>query len=194
MTKPEPARPSRPQKRVSFDFVYEGSIFPGLSYLPPLSSSQRYHLEYYFDKLSGVLVNAVGSANPLRSLILPRAASSKLLLNAVCATAAVHMSSSSGGIHSEYSTLGTQYYVRVLSAVREMIPRIKSGQKGGNAQDVMNMEMAILATIFLCKYEIIKDGVGNWRHHLLGIESMCEALMSESDKAEPDTMAFVNSL
>ncbi|KAL7785639.1 fungal-specific transcription factor domain-containing protein [Trichoderma ceciliae] len=54
-------------------------------------------------------------------------------------------------------------------------------------------EMAILASIFLCKYEIIKDGVENWRFHLRGIESLCQSLDAEQTASMSNTLTYVRS-
>ncbi|KAL7813403.1 fungal-specific transcription factor domain-containing protein [Trichoderma gracile] len=142
--------------------------------------------------------------------------------------------------------MATRYYVRVLSAVRELIPRVStsssssgsgSGFVSGRAIDLItdgneaspvddgsdvgeddgsssskgkgkskaknkrNMaiqdkdtaEMAILASIFLCKYEIIKDGVENWRLHLRGIESLCQSLDADQAASMSETLAYVRS-
>lgn len=216
---------------------------PSLSEFSYLSTSEYFYLQYYLERLSNVLVNANSRVNPLKSLILPRIASSSLLLDAICATAAVHRSSSSEVDRSEYATMATRYYVRVLSAVRELIPRVSSSSSGsgsvsgraidlitdgeesnpvdddtemggddggssskgkgkGKAKNKRNMaiedkdtaEMAILASIFLCKYEIIKDGVENWRFHLRGIESLCQSLDADQAASMSETLAYVRSL
>ncbi|PTB79861.1 hypothetical protein M440DRAFT_1347331, partial [Trichoderma longibrachiatum ATCC 18648] len=215
---------------------------PSLSEFSYLSTSEYFYLQYYLERLSNVLVNANSRVNPLKSLILPRIASSSLLLDAICATAAVHRSSSSEVDRSEYTTMATRYYVRVLSAVRELIPRVSSSSSGpgsvsgraidlitdgddlnlvddrseigeddasssskgkgkGKANNMRNRpiedkdtaEMAILASIFLCKYEIIKDGVENWRLHLRGIESLCQSLDADQAASMSETLAYVRS-
>ncbi|KAL6790139.1 fungal-specific transcription factor domain-containing protein [Trichoderma sp. SZMC 28013] len=208
---------------------------PSLSAFSYLSASEYFFLQYYLERLSNVLVNANSFVNPLKQLILPRVASSNLLLNAICATAALHRSSANDVDRSEYSTMATRYYVRVLSAVRDLIPRVTNSSSGtssselitdgresspvesessgdyGNSnsngkgkiknknkrkviiEDKDTAEMAILASIFLCKYEIIKDGVGNWRLHLRGIESLCQSLDPEQAASMSNTLAYVRS-
>ncbi|ETS03298.1 hypothetical protein M419DRAFT_75762 [Trichoderma reesei RUT C-30] len=216
---------------------------PSLSEFSYLSTSEYFYLQYYLERLSNVLVNANSRVNPLKSLILPRISSSSLLLDAICATAAVHRSSASEVDRSEYATMATRYYVRVLSAVRELIPRVSSSKSGsgsgsGRAMDLITdgneaspvddgsdigeddaasssgkgkgkgkaknnrskaiedkdtAEMAILASIFLCKYEIIKDGVENWRLHLRGIESLCQSLDADQAASMSETLTYVRS-
>jgi hypothetical protein len=220
---------------------------PALSSFSYLSTNQYFFLQYYLERLSNVLVNANSDSNPLKSLILPRIASSNLLLDAICATASLHRSSASDADRSEYSNAATRYYVRVLSAVRDLIPQVtnssskllKSGSSSssgitmisegepspGNSKgsrttkknsnknfnmtsknsknrskspmgvaDVETAEMAILASIFLCKYEIIKDGVESWRLHLKGIESLCRSLSADQTASMANTLAYVRSL
>ncbi|KAL7916524.1 fungal-specific transcription factor domain-containing protein [Trichoderma velutinum] len=217
----------------------DGPLMPSLSAFSYLSTSEYFFLQYYLERLSNVLVNANSYVNPLKQLILPRIASSNLLLDAICATAAVHRSSASDVDRSEYSTMATRYYVRVLSAVRDLIPRVTNSSSGasssgssrrrelitdgresspvesessgdyGNSngkgkiknknkrkviiEDKDTAEMAILASIFLCKYEIIKDGVENWRFHLRGIESLCQSLDPEQAASMSNTLAYVRS-
>ncbi|RFU76392.1 c6 transcription factor [Trichoderma arundinaceum] len=214
--------------------VQDGPLMPSLSAFSYLSTSEYFFLQYYLERLSNVLVNANSSANPLKSLILPRIASSNLLLDAICATAAVHRSSASDVDRSEYATMATRYYVRVLSAVRDLIPRVTNssgGVSGGKRRELITdgassppggdgnssssssngsysanknkrktviedkdtAEMAILASIFLCKYEIIKDGVENWRFHLRGIESLCQSLDAEQTASMANTLTYVRS-
>ncbi|KAL6797858.1 fungal-specific transcription factor domain-containing protein [Trichoderma sp. SZMC 28013] len=217
----------------------DGPPMPSLSAFSYLSTSEYFFLQYYLERLSNVLVNANSNVNPLKQLILPRIASSNLLLDAICATAAVHRSSANDVDRSEYSTMATRYYVRVLSAVRDLIPRVTNSSSGsgsgssrrrelvtdgresspvesegsggdyGNSnsnrknknknkrkviiEDKDTAEMAILASIFLCKYEIIKDGVENWRFHLRGIESLCQSLDPEQQASMSNTLAYVRS-
>ncbi|GFP52880.1 hypothetical protein TASIC1_0002006400 [Trichoderma asperellum] len=208
---------------------------PSLSAFSYLSTNQYFFLQYYLERLSNVLVNANSDSNPLKSLILPRIASSNLLLDAICATASLHRSSASDADPLAYSD-ATRYYVRVLSAVRDLIPQVtnstskslKSSSRGGmmmisdgesspggskgsrngknsnknskakkktaaGVEDVETAEMAILASIFLCKYEIIKDGVESWRFHLKGIESLCRSLSPEQTASMANTLAYVRS-
>ncbi|KAK4071059.1 transcriptional regulator family: Fungal Specific TF [Trichoderma aggressivum f. europaeum] len=222
----------------------DGPPMPSLSAFSYLSTSEYFFLQYYLERLSNVLVNANSSVNPLKQLILPRIASSNLLLDAICATAAVHRSSANDVDRSEYSTMATRYYVRVLSAVRDLIPRVTNNSSSGSGsgsgsgssrrreqlitdgresspvegegssdygngnrnnknknknkrkviiEDKDTAEMAILASIFLCKYEIIKDGVENWRFHLRGIESLCQSLDPEQTASMSNTLAYVRS-
>lgn len=213
---------------------------PSLSAFSYLSTNQYFFLQYYLERLSNVLVNANSDSNPLKSLILPRIASSNLLLDAICATASLHRSSASAADQSAYSNVATRYYVRVLSAVRDLIPQVtnsssKSLKWGSNGvmmisngesspssskgsrnsknsnknhknknknknktaagvEDIEMAEMAILASIFLCKYEIIKDGVESWRLHLKGIESLCRSLSAEQTASMSSTLVYVRSL
>lgn len=221
---------------------------PSLSAFSYLSTNQYFFLQYYLERLSNVLVNANSDSNPLKSLILPRIASSNLLLDAICATASLHRSSASDADRSAYSNAATRYYVRVLSAVRDLIPQVtnsssrllkpgsssgimmisegepspgsskgsrssKNGDKASKknlnknfnrnsknkskaaagVEDVETAEMAILASIFLCKYEIIKDGVESWRLHLKGIESLCRSLSADQTASMANTLAYVRS-
>ena len=155
-----------------------------------ISQPECWLFQYYIEKLSGLLVNAVGYENPLQSLIVPRVLSSPLLLRTVCSVSALHRSSCAEGDEAnKYQTEATRYYVWALSDLREHVPLLYGKSNTGLLQTVL------LSSIFLCKYEIIKDGVTNWRRHLKGIESLCQ-LLGDRDSFGPmtDIMEFARSL
>jgi hypothetical protein len=119
-----------------------------------------------------LLVNAIGYENPLCSLIVPRVLSSSHLLQAVCAVSALHRAShAEGDARTTYQAEATGYYVRAMSALRDLIPQVTLQQDDTVSNDSGRLEVALLSSIFLCKYEIIKDGVHNWRRHFQGIET-----------------------
>lgn len=180
--------------QAQLEFPRQCWVHPTISPFSSLPSGASSLLDYYFSKLSVVLVNANSQVNPLRALIVPRLGSSDLLLDAICAVAAVHRSESSEENREEYATIATKYYLRVLGAVRELLPQITTSYEGDDLPDTTTTELGILASIFLCKYEIMRGGIENWRHHLLGIESMLQSLQTDQIACMPDTVSFVRSL
>ncbi|KAB5566306.1 fungal-specific transcription factor domain-containing protein [Coniochaeta sp. 2T2.1] len=153
-----------------------------------ISQPECWLFQYYVERLSGLLVNAIGHENPLQSLIVPRVLSSPLLLRTVCAVSALHRSSYAQDGGTMFQTEATGYYVRALSDLREHVPLLHGKDNSGLLQTVL------LSSIFLCKYEIIKDGVTNWRRHLKGIESFCQLLGGDGSAAPmPDVMEFAQS-
>ncbi|KAB5582955.1 fungal-specific transcription factor domain-containing protein [Coniochaeta sp. 2T2.1] len=153
-----------------------------------ISQPECWLFQYYVERLSGLLVNAIGHDNPLQSLIVPRVLSSPLLLRTVCAVSALHRSSYAQDGETKYQTEATGYYVRALSDLREHVPFLH-----GKNNSVL-LQTVLLSSIFLCKYEIIKDGVTNWRRHLKGIESFCQLLGGDGSAASiPDVMEFAQS-
>lgn len=152
--------------------------------------------QYYVERLSGLLVNAIGYENPLCSLIVPRALSSSILLEAVCAVSALHRSShAEGDERTTYQAEATGYYVRAMSDLRDLIPQVSSSRDDTMPLDSGQLEIALLSSIFLCKYEIIKDGVHDWRRHLQGIETLAQLLGGDASTASmPDILRFTQSL
>jgi hypothetical protein len=161
-----------------------------------LSGPQCWLFQYYVERLSGLLVNAIGHENPLRSLIVPRVLSSPLLLQIVCAVSALHRSRCADGDERRtYQMEATGYYVRALSDLRGLIPHVPWPQGDTLPNDSRLLQIVLLSSIFLCKYEIIKDGVTHWRRHLEGIESFSQLLDGGAWAASmPDIMEFAQSL
>ena len=167
----------------------ENQLTRRLSDMSEASSSERSLFHYYVARLSGLLVNAIGYDNPLQSLIVPRATSSQLLLHTICAVSALHRSHYSAGHDKTLDeTRATGYYVRSLAALKELMPTI-------SPTDHPMVQNALLSSVFLCKYEIIKDGVSSWRRHLDGIQSLSRLLDKESQGCSARSLdRFANSL
>lgn len=168
--------------------------------------------QYFVERLSGLLVNAIGNENPLRTLIVPRVTHSPLLLNTVCAVSCLHRSRhAEGEMRTQFQTESTQYYVSALADMRKFIShaqlpdRAGSGGSSGSSSsagvgtalpnDLWSLQVALLSSIFLCKYEIIKDGITHWRQHFDGIEFFSKMLSSNPGQASiPDIQNFARSL
>lgn len=171
--------------------------------------------QYFVDRLSGLLVNAIGNENPLRTLIVPRVTHSQLLLNTVCAVSCLHRSRhAEGEMRTQFQTESTQYYVSALADMRKFISHAqlpdRAGSGGGSSgnsssssavvgtalpNDLWSLQVALLSSIFLCKYEIIKDGITHWRQHFEGIEFFSKMLSSNPRQASiPDIQNFARSL
>ncbi|RDL38692.1 uncharacterized protein BP5553_03032 [Venustampulla echinocandica] len=165
-------------------------IYRPRPFLIDMSGPERWLFQYYVERLSGLLVNAIGHENPLRSLIVPRLLSSPLLLQTVCAVSALHRSSyADGDERTTYQTAATGYYVQALADLRDLIL-----QGDTLLSDSGLLQIVLLSSIFLCKYEIIKDGVTSWRRHLEGLESFSRLLEGDAWGASmPDIMVFSQS-
>ncbi|KAJ5620288.1 hypothetical protein N7510_004272 [Penicillium lagena] len=120
--------------------------------------------------------------------------SSPLLLNAVISVSAQHRANSTKDDKMVFQTAATSYYLRSLSSLKHWIPYISSLQEASACYDFEALEIVLLASIFLCKHEIIKAGVANWRHHLLGIESFCQFLEMHQPAHMTETIMYARSL
>ena len=165
-----------------------------LHMFPQLAGSDYQLLQYYTEKLSSCMANADGIWNPLRILIIPRMVSSTLLFHAVSACAAQHQALYVGARKVEYEHLATSHYVRALLALTKHIPSVYESRGAEETPDKWINECVLLNSIFLCKYEIIKNGVAIWRSHLDGIEPLSEHLRLKYPNSMKDTLRFARSL
>lgn len=165
-----------------------------VGYFSNMSSIDWQLLQYYVEKLSDLILNGHAPQNPLRSVVLPRMASSPLLLQAVCSIAAQHRANSATEDKQQLQRMATGYYVRALSNLKEWIPYISWMQDTSTCMDSEAIELVLLISVFLCKHEIIKAGVANWRPHLLGVESFCQALEGSRGDSMTDTVKYARSL
>ena len=121
-----------------------------------------HYLQYYVEQGSKLLANLETDENPLRSLIIPRALMSPLLMKAVCAVSAIHLGNRShGGLDSE--TTATGYYTRTLRGLRSSLTESPSS---------LFRDDTILAVAFLCIYEIVRGSVKQWAVHLDALQKL----------------------
>ncbi|RJE27351.1 C6 transcription factor [Aspergillus sclerotialis] len=121
-----------------------------------------HYLQYYVEQGSKLLANLETDENPLRSLIIPRALMSPLLMKAVCAVSAIHLGNRyHGGLNSE--TTATDYYTRTLRGLRSSLSESPSS---------LFRDDTILAVAFLCKYEIVRGSVKQWTVHLDALQKL----------------------
>lgn len=162
---------------------------------PSFTEVDFHLLQYYTEKLSSCMANADGFWNPLRVLIIPRMLSSTVLFYAVSACAAQHQSMLCAQERkSEFESLATLRYVRSLSALTKLMPSVyESFATSGTAEQWLD-ENVLLTSIFMCKFEIIKDGMATWRRHLKGIGPLSDHLQSKYPDAMTDTLRFARSL
>ncbi|KAL2205796.1 hypothetical protein CC79DRAFT_1357824 [Sarocladium strictum] len=164
-----------------------------------ITSAQQQLFQYYVERLSGILVNASGQGNPLRTLIIPLARTSPLLFQGVCAVSCIHRSGFMEGVQSRvYQNEAMGYYVRGLSSLKDLLPAaLDTGQNRvvtPSSEQLILFQTLLLSAIFLCKFEIIKDGITNWRKHLDGVVSFYKWLESSHWAYEmPETMKFARS-
>lgn len=141
------------------------SLQPSL-YLTHLTPLETHYLQYHIEQGSKLLVNLETTENPLRSLIIPRALSSPLLMKAMCALSAMHFSNrsfDSFGVSIDAQTAATKYYIQTMKGIRMALAE----DSGGGVSDEV-----VLAVGLLCKYEIVRGSVRQWAVHLGALQRL----------------------
>ncbi|PWY77199.1 C6 transcription factor [Aspergillus sclerotioniger CBS 115572] len=130
-----------------------------------LSQLETHYLQYHTELGSKLLANLESDDNPLRSLVIPRALSSPLVLKALCAVSATHFANRSRD-RLEAQTAATSYYVRTLNGLQLTLSEFSAGDF---PDDI------ILAVALLCKYEIVRGSVKQWAVHLNALQKLIMA-------------------
>ncbi|KAJ5431015.1 hypothetical protein N7445_008747 [Penicillium cf. griseofulvum] len=130
-------------------------------YISPLSTHETHYLQYHMEQGSRLLANLESDDNPLRSLLIPRAMSSPLLMKAVCAVSALHLANRSQGFGAH--TAAVKYYSGTLSGLRRALDKCSTEAFPDDA---------MLAVGLLCKYEIIRGSVKQWVIHLNALQRL----------------------
>lgn len=130
-------------------------------YISHLSCHETHYLQYHMEQGSRLLSNLESDDNPLRSILIPRAMSSPLLMKAVCAVSALHLANRSHG--SDAHTAAVKYYSGTLNGLRKIL---------GDCPTESLSDDAILAVGMLCKYEIVRGSVKQWSVHLNALQRL----------------------
>ncbi|KAB8238630.1 fungal specific transcription factor domain-containing protein [Aspergillus alliaceus] len=130
--------------------------------LSHLSNLETHYLQYHMELGSKLLANLESDENPLRSLIIPRALSSPLLMKALCAVSAMHFANRSRDSLGA-QTAAANYYVRTMSGLRSAL---------SNCPVEALSTDSVLAVALLCKYEIVRGSVKQWAVHLNALEKL----------------------
>ncbi|KAJ5336008.1 uncharacterized protein N7506_004030 [Penicillium brevicompactum] len=126
-----------------------------------LSCHETHYLQYHMEQGSRLLANLESDDNPLRSILIPRAMSSPLLMKAVCAVSALHLANRSQGFGAH--TAAVNYYSGTLSGLRSAL---------GECSTELLPDDAMLAVGLLCKYEIVRGSVKQWVVHLNALQRL----------------------
>lgn len=110
---------------------------------------------------SRLLANLESDDNPLRSILIPRAMSSPLLMKAVCAVSALHLANRSHGFGAH--TASVDYYSGTLNGLRSAL---------GKCSTELLPDDTMLAVGLLCKYEIVRGSVKQWVVHLNALQRL----------------------
>jgi hypothetical protein len=126
-----------------------------------LSEHESHYLQYHMEEGSRLLANLESDGNPLRSILIPRALSSPLLMKAVCAVSALHLGNRFPGFGAQ--TAAANFYGGVLRGIRTALVEQPS--------DLLPDD-AMLAVGLLCKYEVVRGSVTQWSVHLDALQRM----------------------
>ncbi|CAG8903931.1 unnamed protein product [Penicillium egyptiacum] len=130
-------------------------------YISHLSTNETHYLQYHMEEGSRLLANLESHGNPLRSMLIPRAMSSPLLMKAVCAVSALHLANRSHGFSAH--TAAVKYYSGTLNGLRTALDKCSTK---------VFPDDAMLAVGLLCKYEIVRGSVKQWVVHLNGLQRL----------------------
>ncbi|PKX90829.1 Zn(II)2Cys6 transcription factor [Aspergillus novofumigatus IBT 16806] len=160
-----------------------GVITKSFGYISHLTALETLYLQYYVERGSKLLANLENEENPLRSLLIPRAHSSPLLMNALCALSAIHLANrTSDSLCAQ--TAAADYYIQTMRGVRIALTE-RSTDKFP--------EDALLSVALLCKFEIVRGSVKQWTVHL---HALGKLILSRGgfDSLSQDTAHFLRGL
>ncbi|OAA60380.1 hypothetical protein SPI_05504 [Niveomyces insectorum RCEF 264] len=171
--------------------LFSPVVDPALFDIP---AAQKTLVRYYTECASDLLINLEIANNPLRTLILPRAWSSRSLFNAVCAVAAAHWSNTARQAQTPAIPPASAqlYYHRALAGLRRSLDAIPRAAADDGKQQLVPTD-AILTTAMLCKYEIISGSTQHWMPHLDGLRNMITQ-RGGLQTLEPDVRDFLHGL
>lgn len=147
-----------------------------------LSGHESHYLQYHVEHGSKLLANLESDDNPLRSLLIPYAMSSPLLMKAVCAISALHLANRS----QEFSArnAAATFYGRTLSGLQTVLAKCST--------DVLPDD-AMLAVGLMCKYEVVRGSVKQWVVHLSAMQRLI-ASRGGLGSMNPDAAQFLRGL
>lgn len=129
-----------------------------------LSGAESHYLQYHVEFGSRLLANLESDDNPLRSLLVPRAMSSPLLMKAVCAVSALHLANRSQGFSAQAAA--ANFYGRALNGIRTALAECSTDRL---SDDTM------LTVGLMCKYEVVRGSVKQWVVHLTALQRLIAA-------------------
>lgn len=151
-------------------------------FLSHISGHEAHYLQYHEAMASQRLANLESEHNPLRSFLIPRAMSSPLLMKAVCAISAMHLSNRTDSLDAK--TAAIDFYGRTLRGLQAVM-----------AQSVTEVvpDDAMLAVGMLCKYEVVRGSVKQWVIHLTALHRLIES-RGGLGSMDPEAAHFLRGL
>lgn len=158
-----------------------------LSSYPTISQTEVFLLQHYFDRLCAILVNVDSPANPLKSVLIPRALTSPVLLHAVCAVSACHFANTLTDFGRDARRVSIALYTKAVQELNMVLTEARSQ----NSPDTSSSDISLLTAVFVCKYQITKGSVSKWRPLLTGVQQMLDVY---KDSVASETRLYVQSL
>ncbi|OOQ90832.1 C6 transcription factor [Penicillium brasilianum] len=170
------------QEQNSEDRDCHSLILKPQGFLSHLSGHEAHYLQYHEAMASQRLANLESAHNPLRSFLIPRAMSSPLLMKAVCAISAMHLSNRTDSLDAK--TAAIDFYGRTLRGLRSVM-----------AQSVTDgvPDDAMLAVGMMCKYEVVRGSVKQWVVHLTALHRLL-ASRGGLGSMDPEAAHFLRGL
>ncbi|OJJ42957.1 hypothetical protein ASPZODRAFT_146525 [Penicilliopsis zonata CBS 506.65] len=127
-----------------------------------LTTLETHYLQYHTETASRLIANLENDGNPLRALLVPRAMSSPLLLRALCALSAIHLSNRAQEAQRAQAA-AVKYYVQTLGGIRAVLT---------DSPTKIFSEDIVLAVALVCKYEIVRGSVKQWTMHFNALQKL----------------------
>lgn len=148
--------------------IFENSITRTLTLFQPL---EAFYIQYHVERGSHLVLNLQMERNPFNEVLIPRALSSPLLLNALCTLSAGHMSNWESPNGDALRKAEMTYYGKTLSGIRNALTDLSQLVFMSPAYIILLEEL--LATVAsLCKYEAVRGSVRSWRGHLEALQRL----------------------
>ncbi|KAJ5127383.1 hypothetical protein N7448_008162 [Penicillium atrosanguineum] len=170
---------TEPNAQTTLAVIMQPQGYPNPSHL---SGHESHYLQYHVEHGSKLLANLESDDNPLRSLLIPCAMSSPLLMKAVCAVSALHLANRSqeGSAQNAAAT----FYGRTLSGIRTAIAKCSTE---------FLPDDAMLAVGLMCKYEIVRGSIKQWVVHLHAMQRLITS-RGGLGSMNPDAAQFLRGL
>lgn len=167
-------------------------IFPNIcgspGHISHISGPEMYYLQYHTERGSKLLTNLEMEENPLRAIIIPRALSSPLVMDALCAVSAVHMSNWAPHRDAGSQTAAMHYYGRTINRLRKVL-----SDPYAISSCTATPEEIIITVAWLCKYEVVRGSVKQWRDHLDALQKLITSYGGFSG-LDPELAEFISGL
>lgn len=148
--------------------IIGNNIIRSLTLFQPL---EAFYIQYHVERGSHLVLNVQMERNPFNEVLIPRALSSPLLLNALCTLSAGHMSSWESPNGDALRKAEMTYYGKTLSGIRNALTDLSQLVFMSPAY-VTLLEELVATVASVCKYEAVRGSVRSWRGHLEALQRL----------------------